>query len=169
MSFIPVAAVLTIIYKIYSDTPIVWSHVLYILFMLLGSIFSFALLLYESGMHNPALSKVCSLTRKTSCAAILSSQASKIFGVSWSVVGLAYFLGSLIPIIANEATTPLCLYNSGNNPYFHVGVCTILHLLPVAYSAPLVSALSCRTGSAGFAVFYVSVRKFLQLCSQYHC
>lgn len=153
MSFIPVAAVLTIIYKIYSDTPIVWSHVLYILFMLLGSIFSFALLLYESGTHNPALSKVCSLTRKTSCAAILSSQASKIFGVSWSVVGTTYFLGSLIPIIANEATTPLCLYNSGNNPDFHVGVCTILHLLPVAYSAPLVPALSCRTGSAGVAVF----------------
>lgn len=105
MLFIPVAAVLTIIYKIYSDTPIVWSHVLYILFMLLGSIFSFALLLYESGTHNPALSKVCSLTRKTSCAAILSSQASKIFGVSWSVVGMTYFLGSLIPIIANEATS----------------------------------------------------------------
>lgn len=102
--FIPIATIFTIIYKICDHTEIIWSQILYTLIMLLGCIFSFALLLYESGAHNPTLSKVCSFTRKTSCTAILSSKASKIFGIPWSVVGMTYFLGSLIAIITNDTT-----------------------------------------------------------------
>lgn len=120
--FIPVVTVFTIIHKILCHTPIVWSHIAYILFMLLGCIFSFSLLLYESGAHNPALSKVCSLTRKTSCTAILSSDASKIFGVPWSVVGMTYFLGSLISIITNDVTSS-SIYTTT----------AIIHLFTLAY------------------------------------
>ncbi len=64
---------------------------------LLGSGASSLLLWYELDQHNPVLAKFCgSGEDKINCNAILSSKASKIWGISWSAVGFTYFTGGLL-------------------------------------------------------------------------
>ncbi|WP_447641156.1 MULTISPECIES: vitamin K epoxide reductase family protein [Chitinophagaceae] len=75
------------------------SSIVYTLVTLAGAIFGTLLLWYEMDKHNPALQQICVGGKKTNCDAILSSDASKIFGISWSVIGLTYFAGSLISML----------------------------------------------------------------------
>jgi uncharacterized membrane protein len=74
-----------------------------------GLIVSGLLLWYEIDQSNPLLKKVCTGLAKTDCHAILSSNASKLFGcLSWSEVGAAYFAGGLL-LLAMPARAPWAL------------------------------------------------------------
>lgn len=79
---------------------------LYTLFSLSGTAVAALLLWYEVDRYNPVLRKVCSGGRKVNCDAILHSQASGIFGVSWSLIGFSYFTGSLLMLLAVGISDP---------------------------------------------------------------
>ena len=72
-----------------------WFTISYTTFLLAGFLLGFLLLLYEYNQYSPIVNKVCNISRRTNCAAILFSSASKIYGVPWSVLGTAYFGGVL--------------------------------------------------------------------------
>jgi len=80
---------------------------LYTLLALCGTAVAALLLWYEVDRHNPLLRQVCSGGRKVNCDAILRSQASSIFGVSWSLIGLSYFTGSLLILLTGGITNPM--------------------------------------------------------------
>ncbi len=71
---------------------------------LAGTITGALLLLYEVDQHNPVLQKVCHSGKKTNCGAILNSEASHIWGISWSSIGFAYFCGMLIALMTTSLT-----------------------------------------------------------------
>lgn len=75
------------------------AAIIYTLTTLAGAFVSGLLLWYEVDQYNPGLQQICSSGKKTNCSAILHSKASKIFGVSWSVIGFAYFAGSLLSLL----------------------------------------------------------------------
>jgi len=75
------------------------APVIYLLFTLIGCAVGILLLLYEIDQHNPTLQKVCHAGRKTNCAAILNSDASRIFGISWSCLGFTYFAGTFLALM----------------------------------------------------------------------
>lgn len=66
---------------------------LYYLLAVTGLITSIFLIREEVGIHNESVSKICNVTQKTSCKAILSSKGAKIFhDVSLSDISIIYFL-----------------------------------------------------------------------------
>jgi uncharacterized membrane protein len=94
----------------------------YLLLVLMGCGLGLLLLWYELDQHNPLLRKICSSGRKTNCTAVLQSKGSKIGGISWSVVGLTYFAGCLLLLMAAGAADPeirflLCWLSIAAAPY----------------------------------------------------
>lgn len=73
---------------------------------LIGVIVGALLLLYEVDQYNPTLQKVCHAGKKTNCAAILNSNASKIFGISWAAIGFTYFAGVLFSLLGSGIVSP---------------------------------------------------------------
>ena len=71
----------------------------FLITFLLGSIIGGLLLWYEIDQYNPVLKQLCSVGPKVNCGAILSSKASRIGGISWSVIGFIYFTGGLFSLI----------------------------------------------------------------------
>jgi len=69
------------------------------IFTLAGCIIGTLLLWYEIDQHNPLLQQICSGGKKVNCSAVLHSKAAKIAGVSWSVIGLSYFIGILLLLL----------------------------------------------------------------------
>jgi uncharacterized membrane protein len=66
----------------------------------IGTILSILLIWYGLDANNPYLNKICQLNKKTNCQNILSSEAANIGGIiSWSEVGLIYFLGGLLSLL----------------------------------------------------------------------
>ncbi|WP_347218513.1 vitamin K epoxide reductase family protein, partial [Chryseobacterium sp.] len=70
---------------------------IYFVLTLLGLSISILLLIFEIDKSNKLIKNICTTGIKTNCDAILSSSASKIFGISWAEIGFYYF-------------TTLCLY-----------------------------------------------------------
>ncbi len=69
----------------------------YTLLTFTGVCTGFLLLWYEHDRYNPVLTQFCGGgDKKVNCSAILSSDGSKIAGVSWSTLGFSYFTGSLL-------------------------------------------------------------------------
>ncbi|HEY5464668.1 MAG TPA: cysteine peptidase family C39 domain-containing protein [Hanamia sp.] len=75
------------------------AAIIYTLITLAGTLVGTLLLWYEVDQHYPALQKICSAGKKINCGAILHSKASKIFGISWIVIGFTYFAGSLLSLL----------------------------------------------------------------------
>ena len=73
---------------------------------LIGSITSVLLLWYEIDEYNPILQKICSAGKKVNCGAVLQSKASKIAGISWSVIGFAYFVGETFLLLFARIPEP---------------------------------------------------------------
>lgn len=64
----------------------------YFLLTTIGVAISLLLVWSEIDIHNPFLKEVCGRNnKKRNCSSVLLSKGSKIFGISWSVVGLTYF------------------------------------------------------------------------------
>ncbi|KEO73663.1 vitamin K epoxide reductase family protein [Anditalea andensis] len=96
---------------------------LYTLLSLVGTVVSSLLLLYEVDRHNPAIRQICTGSRNVNCDAILNSGASGIFGISWSMIGFSYFMGSLLMLLAGGIA---------NSELF--SLISLLSLLAVGYS-----------------------------------
>ncbi|MCW3465875.1 vitamin K epoxide reductase family protein [Chitinophaga nivalis] len=77
--------------------------------MLAGSLIAGLLIWYELDLHNPLLQQICSAGKKVNCSAILHSKASKIAGVSWSVIGFTYFTGGLFFLLTGGFFSPTTL------------------------------------------------------------
>jgi hypothetical protein len=80
--------------------------VLFSLFTLIGCFVGALLLWFELDQYNPVLQKICSAGKKINCSAILNSKASKIAGVSWSIIGFSYFTGGLLLLLFSYMCDP---------------------------------------------------------------
>jgi uncharacterized membrane protein len=120
--FLPILAVVSwAVSALTINKSLFWFPFLYSILLFIGCIIGVSLLFYEYNEYNPILSRVCGISQKTSCRAILHSPASKIVGIPWSVVGTAYFVGILIALIF-----------SGYNDYI-LYPAALLHLLTLPY------------------------------------
>jgi len=71
-----------------------WYGSAYLLSSLAGLYISILLLMYEVDSHNPFLREVCTAGKKMNCAAVLKAKGASIFGISWGIIGFAYFFGA---------------------------------------------------------------------------
>lgn len=77
--------------------------------MLVGTILSFLLVYHEIDDSNPIIDKVCSSIPKGNCNAVLNSRGAHIFSwLSWSEVGLFYFVGGLIVLLFPNTVVFVC-------------------------------------------------------------
>lgn len=49
---------------------------------------------YEIDHYNPVIQQICKAGKNINCNAILQSDAARIGGISWSAIGLSYFIGT---------------------------------------------------------------------------
>lgn len=96
-----------------------WSTVLLTLFNLAGLYLSYMLLQKSLNIHTRTNDRVCSVLEKGGCDTIVSSPASKLFGVfSWSEVGFGYFGVSLVTLLLFPHLWPsLAVFNACCLPY----------------------------------------------------
>jgi len=87
-----------IFYYLKNGTSVILPAI-FLLLTLIGSGIGVLLLWYELDKHNPALSQICTAGKKVNCGSILQSNASKIAGISWSSIGLSYFVGLLLLLV----------------------------------------------------------------------
>lgn len=66
---------------------------------LIGLAAAVLLLTYEIDKSNAFVKNICTAGVKTDCDAILSSGASKIWGISWAEIGFFYFSGTTIGLL----------------------------------------------------------------------
>lgn len=70
----------------------------------LGTSIAFLLLYYEIDQQNGLIKQLCGKTGKRDCAAVTSSKASHIVGISWSSIGFSYFFGGLLALLTGGIT-----------------------------------------------------------------
>ncbi|MDP3665743.1 MAG: vitamin K epoxide reductase family protein [Sediminibacterium sp.] len=99
---VPLVTLLSIVSSFNSNGLSVVPAIVYTLLTLGGTMVGSLLLWYEVDQHNPALQQICSAGKKTNCSTILNSKASKVFGISWSIIGYTYFTGSLISLLVTN-------------------------------------------------------------------
>lgn len=75
---------------------------IYLFLATIGVVICSILLWSDLDRHNPALKSVCAGNGKINCEAIITSSASKVFGISWSLIGFAYFTGIVVTMLAIE-------------------------------------------------------------------
>lgn len=101
------------------------SLIIPLFIVLVGIILSILIISYELGSQKSILNNICTLGKNTNCSAVLKSKGSKLFGVSWSNIGISYFLGTLLFIIS---------YNDLNSKIQVLAILFILSALYVPYS-----------------------------------
>ncbi|MBL0882670.1 MAG: thioredoxin domain-containing protein [Chitinophagaceae bacterium] len=79
---------------------------LFTFFTLVGLLVSVILVWFEIDKNNAALKQICTSKKNTNCNAVLTSDYAKVFGVSWSTIGLVYFLGAFLTMITNGILIP---------------------------------------------------------------
>lgn len=94
-------------------------YLLMVLLMLSGVVLSILLLMYSINANNAFIQNLCSLGRKNDCNAILKSDAARVTSwLSWTEVGMFYFMGSLICLLIQPASmTVLSWLNLFSLPY----------------------------------------------------
>lgn len=97
--FVPVFFALTTTIHISQTGFEFWQRHLYVLFLLVGYAICGLLLLHDYNEESSILSNFCGRNEKTNCAAVLHSKGSQFWGISWSVIGGAYFLGMLLTLL----------------------------------------------------------------------
>ncbi len=97
--FVPVLAIIAGVFTFINYGSSSLLTILFTLFTLTGCVVAGLLIWYELDEYNPALQQICSAGKKINCSAILNSKASKIFGISWSVIGFTYFFGGLMLLL----------------------------------------------------------------------
>jgi len=84
--------------------------VIFTIFTLLGCIIGSLLLWYGIDEYNPIAQQICGAGKKTNCGAVLNSKASKIAGITWSVIGFTYFAGGLFTLIFTGIVNTTALF-----------------------------------------------------------
>jgi uncharacterized membrane protein len=85
-------------YFIFSNTYCV-ENILLILINFIGIIVCILLVLKQIKTSGNIVDKICSLFSKKDCNLLLESDASKIWGVGWSEIGLSYFISNILILI----------------------------------------------------------------------
>ncbi|RFM34941.1 vitamin K epoxide reductase family protein [Chitinophaga silvisoli] len=115
--------------------------IIYTVLALIGTVVSALLIYHDVDRTNPFLQQICTGGKKTNCDAVIHSNASGIFGISWSVIGMTYFAGGLITLLCHSV--------------YHLPVLTILSWFSIA-AFPYVA----------FSLYYqgVVVKQWCVLC-----
>lgn len=96
----------------------IFSAVLFLLYTI-GALTSLMLLQKQIYTHGQYADKICSLFKQKDCNNVLESDAAKLFGwISWSEIGLGYFLSNLLLMTGCPALMPyLTIINILALPY----------------------------------------------------
>ena len=82
------------------------NAVLFLLYVI-GALTSLLLVQKQIYAHGQYADKICSLFKQKDCNNVLESDAAKVFGwISWSEIGLGYFLSNLLLMAACPALMP---------------------------------------------------------------
>ena len=77
------------------------------LLYVIGALTSLLLVQKQIYTHGQYADKICSLFKQKDCNNVLESDAAKVFGwISWSEIGLGYFLSNLLLMAACPALIP---------------------------------------------------------------
>lgn len=79
------------LWSFFKSVDLIVPSAIFLLFTLFGLSVSVLLLIFEIDKSNKFVKNICTTGVKTNCDAILSSSASKIFGISWAEIGFYYF------------------------------------------------------------------------------
>jgi uncharacterized membrane protein len=79
-----------------SHSVFFWQTLTFSITHIIGLTLAIFLLLNETGNASAFIKSVCSVNKKTSCDAVLSSKGAKLFGISWAEYGFIYFLSGCI-------------------------------------------------------------------------
>jgi uncharacterized membrane protein/thiol-disulfide isomerase/thioredoxin len=97
---------LTAIFSFIKNSSEIFQSSIFIVNILIGMTASVLLLIHEVDKSNAFVKNICEGGVKSNCDAVLSSNASKIFNISWSELGFFYFsfllIYSLFPFISYE-------------------------------------------------------------------
>jgi len=75
---------------------------------IIGLTASVFLVLHELKVHTLLADKICGFSSKTDCDAVLSSNASRVFGwINWADTGIIYFTGTLLYLAGINASSSL--------------------------------------------------------------
>ncbi|WP_180327405.1 vitamin K epoxide reductase family protein [Labilibaculum manganireducens] len=85
-----------------ANLDLLLSNVVYLQYFVLviGVVISSELMKYEFRTHNYFWDKVCSAFGNGNCKSVITSKASKLFGIlNWSEIGWTYFLGGIVTLV----------------------------------------------------------------------
>lgn len=106
---LPALTLILLSHMLWYQGMAVFFPLLFALTTLVGCITGVLLLMYEQDQYNPVLQQICSAGKKINCGAILHSSGAKVGGVSWSVIGISYFSGSLLFLLFTGVNTAATL------------------------------------------------------------
>jgi uncharacterized membrane protein len=101
ISVIPVIVVCFLAINLYNYGSKVAEQASQTILYFFGGTLTSLLIWYEVDQHNRVLKQICSSGKKVNCSAILNSKASRLAGISWSVIGFTYFSGALLLLLFN--------------------------------------------------------------------
>lgn len=104
---------------IYSKQVVRFFDMILFLLNVIGALICLMLLQKQIYTHGQYADKICSLFKQKDCNNVLESDAAKIFGwISWSEIGLGYFLSNLLIIAGFPTLMPyLIIINTLALPY----------------------------------------------------
>ena len=105
--FVPAISVFSFCFSAYTHSGILWLPTALLTLLNIGYAIGLLLILYELNEYTPILTKVCGLSKKTNCAAVLHSEASMIMGIPWSVIGTSYFAGMVVSLIVSGLSSSM--------------------------------------------------------------
>lgn len=101
--FLPAIAIISLVCTIPTDEGLSWPLTSFMILSIAGYFMGLLLILYETNEYSPMLHKICGLTKKTNCAAVLYSKGSRLWGIPWSIIGTSYFGGILLAVIVSPS------------------------------------------------------------------
>lgn len=96
-----------------------WGTSFLLAINLIGAYIGYLLILKQSNIQNKLTKKICSLSKKSNCDNVLSSNAAKLFGIiGWSEIGFGYFISNItILTLCPQLINYLALINICALPY----------------------------------------------------
>lgn len=92
---------------IYSKQGFQIANAVLFLLYVIGALTSLLLVQKQIYAHGQYADKICSLFKQKDCNNVLESDAAKVFGwISWSEIGLGYFLSNLLLMATSPALMP---------------------------------------------------------------
>lgn len=101
---IPTATIIACVFTFLNKHDQAVMPIIFTLITLSGCIVGILLLWHQIDEYHPVVKQICQAKKKVNCSAILNSDASKIFGLSWSNIGSIYFIGTLLSLLVGGIT-----------------------------------------------------------------